>query len=494
MKATALSQVVKCPLTDITVYGATSFSAKHVLSYLLRSSIHVVVPNEPPNNKKPSSLKITLAGRNESKLKDIKYQLSETMNNLLQAQTNVDTGRAEFDVFVAEASHVDEIRSMAARTKIILNCAGPFAKYGTEVVAACAEFGTDYVDITGEVAWASQIREKYSLVSKGSGSRIVSFCGFDTIPSDLAVLAAVDALRTKAGQDTQVDKATTWHAQQGSANAGTVHTLLATPVSWWDCLTRRPVPFFFADPLALAHPTVRKDPSMNPIRNRLALAEWWNQIPQFHSFLIGGASGPFPMAAINAKVIHESALTLKYAKPETFVYLERFLPVGFPDSLRFKALSVIPVLIVQVATLIFLLVLSLPVIGPWAVNTFFPLGSGMSDESCQAGFAHVYAEVESSIPDGKGGQRTKVNKANCFLKFEGDPANWVTAQCVSEAALCLLLDRAKLPPKSEDGFGSPAEILGQPLLQRLTTSKIRPVQYTVNVRIATDKREWCIFD
>ena len=338
------------------------------------------------------------------------------------------------------------------------------------------------------------MREKYGEASKASGSRIVSFCGFDSIPSDVAVQVAVEALRTKAGKDTQVDKATTWVAAGGSFNAGTIHTMLDVPLRLWNCLFR-PVPFLLDDPLVLTHPSTRNDPSMNATRNRLALAEWFNQLPIFHTFLMGGASGPFFMAAANAKVVHESAVALKYGKPGTFVYYERFLPVGFAGSIQLKALSIIAVVMSQMALILGFFILRLPLLGSWLAHTIFPLGSGMSDESCQNGFVEMYTEVESSTDSSCGGRPTnKVNKANCFLKFKGDPGNWVTAQCVSEAALCLLLDQESLPPKSEDGFGSPTEILGGTLVKRLTNTKIRPVECTTHVRLDTDKREWTMFN
>ena len=151
--ATATATTAKSPVTDVTVYGATSFTAKHVLSYLLRSSVHVL------SSSSSRALKITLAGRNESKLKALRYKLSETMKKLILLQNSSSPGcrGAEFDVFVAEASEVDNIRAMVARTKVILSCAGPFSKYSTEVVAACAELGTDYVDITGEVSWQTAL-------------------------------------------------------------------------------------------------------------------------------------------------------------------------------------------------------------------------------------------------------------------------------------------------------------------------------------------------
>jgi short subunit dehydrogenase-like uncharacterized protein len=40
---------------------------------------------------------------------------------------------------------------MASQTFVVLTTAGPFEKYGAPVVEACAELGTNYCDITGEI-------------------------------------------------------------------------------------------------------------------------------------------------------------------------------------------------------------------------------------------------------------------------------------------------------------------------------------------------------
>uniref|UniRef100_A0A7S2YFX2 Saccharopine dehydrogenase NADP binding domain-containing protein n=1 Tax=Entomoneis paludosa TaxID=265537 RepID=A0A7S2YFX2_9STRA len=473
--AAAQTKIVKGPKTDITVYGATSFVAKHVLSYLIQSSLHL-----------PRNLKVTLAGRNEGKLTALKKKLTQQMNNLFVVNDNRHSKKIEFDTFVAESSEVDKLRAMASRTRVVLSCAGPYNKYGTQVVGACADSGTDYVDITGEVHWASRMREEFGESSKKSGARIISFCGFDSIPSDIAVFHAIEELRKEVGPDATVEKATTWHAADGMANAGTMHTVLDVPIRLFHCFAR-PVPFLLEDPLALTPPSVRKSKDFDSIRNRLAIAEWRNQLPASHSFLMGGFSAPFGMAVVNAKVVNASAIAKKYGP--NFVYYERFLPVGFKYSAHLKGFSVIPAVVVQLGIMLGMFVLKLPIIGSWLTHTFFPIGSGMSDEGCQAGHAEVYAEVESA-PDSNG----KIDKANCLLKFKGDPGNWTTAQCVSESALCLLLDRRSLPTKSDDGFGTPAEILGGSLLKRLKDSRVRKVECATDVRMAADKYEWRMFN
>ena len=57
------------------------------------------------------------------------------------------------------------------------------------MVAACAEAGTHYCDLTGEVLFMRDSIDRYDDIARASGARIVHSCGFDSIPSDLGVLA-----------------------------------------------------------------------------------------------------------------------------------------------------------------------------------------------------------------------------------------------------------------------------------------------------------------
>ena len=54
---------------------------------------------------------------------------------------------------------------MADDTRVICTTVGPFARYGEKLVAVCAHLGTDYCDITGEVAWVREMMEKYDDVA-----------------------------------------------------------------------------------------------------------------------------------------------------------------------------------------------------------------------------------------------------------------------------------------------------------------------------------------
>ena len=44
---------------------------------------------------------------------------------------------------------------------ILLNCVGPYRFYGEQVVKACVEAGTHYLDITGEPEFIERMQLKY---------------------------------------------------------------------------------------------------------------------------------------------------------------------------------------------------------------------------------------------------------------------------------------------------------------------------------------------
>jgi short subunit dehydrogenase-like uncharacterized protein len=281
--------------TDITVYGATSFAANHVLRYLLSASKQFQVDGK--------LLRVTLAGRSQSKLEALR-ELDVFQNNRTATDMKV-----FHDIFVAEASDGPALEEMARRTKVILNCAGPFERYSSLVVAACAKVGTDYVDITGEGPWSATMRLKYGPQAKVSGARIISFCGYDSIPSDMVLWAAVDALRQRKKTDSstvvEMDSATIWHCMGGVPNGGTIQTVVDFPIDLWKDFfqtngTLRSVPFFAGDPLLLTHPAlVRHNPDYESTKNRFARGEWMNQLFHIDIPFGLGISLPMVMAAIN---------------------------------------------------------------------------------------------------------------------------------------------------------------------------------------------------
>lgn len=62
------------------------------------------------------------------------------------------------------------LEALAACTRCLISTVGPYIKYGTPVVAACARSGTHYVDSTGEIPWAMDMIALYHDAARASGA------------------------------------------------------------------------------------------------------------------------------------------------------------------------------------------------------------------------------------------------------------------------------------------------------------------------------------
>lgn len=461
--------------SEITVYGATGFVARYVCEYLF--FVCAQLPTPP---------RITMAGRNENKLK---ARLSE-----MNAPSNL-----QIDIFIADCSDLSALTDMVSRTGVVMQCAGPFTVYGSKVVEACATTGADYVDITGEVDWASRMRDVYGEKASKSGSRIVSFCGFDSIPSDLSVFGAVQTLREHVVEKSEDKKepvnithASTWHAVIGLANGGTLHSALDIPINAKACLVDfankklRNVPFLVNDPFAMAQKDSRDSSNVLKWKDEAAKSEWVNMLPSLDKELDNSTkpivSIPFFMAAVNAKIVYASAMANQYCTvtySKHFTYRERTLPAGFNRSKKIGILSAIPAILFTSILSIFIFIFKFPIFGKRLAMWLLPPGSGSPDALNRSGYADVYARVDGEC----GGEGEDIDRyqASCLMQFKGDPGNLVTAQCLSESALCLTLHRSDLPKRSSDGFGTPAQTFGIILLKRLVDAKVRPVTMKTNV-------------
>lgn len=90
---------------------------------------------------------------------------------------------------------------MCNKTRVVLSTVGPYALYGTSLVNTCAAYGTDYVDITGELDWVQYCTHQFSALAIQTNARIVNFCGHDSIPYDLIAYMLADKLKTVNRED-----------------------------------------------------------------------------------------------------------------------------------------------------------------------------------------------------------------------------------------------------------------------------------------------------
>ncbi|QYG93237.1 saccharopine dehydrogenase [Iamia sp. SCSIO 61187] len=262
---------------DLVVYGATSFVGKLLTAHLVH------------RHGSDGPLRWAIAGRSAEKLDRV-------------AQTI----RTDVERIVADAADVDALAAMTARTKVVVSTVGPYALYGSELVAAAVAAGTDYCDLTGEPQWMRRMIDAHQAAAEASGARIVHACGFDSIPSDLGVWFTQQQALEALGEPCQrIGMRVT--SMRGGASGGT----LASMVNVLEEVARDPeLRTMLSDPYALA-----------PAGSRPGVVQPEVTRPQVDS-LSGQWVAPFVMAMVNSKVVHRSHALLGHPWGEGFRYDE----------------------------------------------------------------------------------------------------------------------------------------------------------------------------
>ena len=83
-------------------------------------------------------IKWAVAGRNAVKLAEVKREV-------LGAEAE------KLPEVIADSNDEASLRALVSGTKVVCTTVGPYALYGSTLVALCAELGTHYCDLTGEV-------------------------------------------------------------------------------------------------------------------------------------------------------------------------------------------------------------------------------------------------------------------------------------------------------------------------------------------------------
>ena len=383
---------------DVVLFGATGFVGRLVAEHLARSA--------------PSDARIGLAGRSKEKLEAVRDGL-----------------RRDWPLLVVDA---DEPGPLVDSAGVVCTTVGPYARYGWPLVEACARAGRHYVDLTGEVLFHRRVIDELHEPAVASGARIVPSCGYDSIPSDLAVWmlaqrAAADGAGTLTGT-------TLVASMKGGISGGTVDSLRAQV----EQLAREPEKASLVlDAYALS-PDRAAEPDLGDERDsrdigRDAQGRWL---------------GPFVMAQYNTRVVRRSNALTGWSYGRSLRYQERM-------SYGRSALG--PLLAAGGAGTI--------VLGPRAL-----------------GFGPTRKALDALLPSPGEGPSERVRRNGWFrmdvdtvtttgaayravVAAKGDPGYAATAVMMAESALALAFD--DLPEGA--GVLTPATALGAALVERLRT-------------------------
>ena len=377
---------------DVVLLGATGFTGGLAAEYLARHA--------------PPGLRWALAGRDPGRLDAARARVAP----LGPAGATVDT-------VVTDVTDAASLRSVTERTRVLATTAGPYARIGEPVVAACADTGTDYADVCGEREFIDRMWLDHHERALATGARIVHACGFDSVPHDLGAMFTVEQL--PAGVPVTIAG---YVRAGGGISGGTYHSAVRS----------------FSRVRTTAQVAERRRRSEAPPRGRCvrALPDRLRRGPD-------GTGWAIPLPTIDGAVVRRSARALDRFGPD-FAY-------G-----HFALMRRLPVAVATVAALGAVVAVAQLPSGRDLLLRARSVGRGPSDEQRARSWFQVQFVGEAD------GRRVVTEVSG------GDPGYDGAALMLGESALCLALDH--LP--STAGQVTTAQSMGDSLRERIQAAGI----------------------
>jgi short subunit dehydrogenase-like uncharacterized protein len=390
---------------DIVVWGASGFTGRLVVEHISRTY------------PQGGDIRWAAAGRNEEKLRSV---LSEVAGD-----------NHAIPIIIADSNDPTSLKSMVESTRVVLATVGPYAKFGTALVEACAGSGTDYCDLAGEPQWIRRMIDTCQASAKASGARIVHSCGFDSIPSDLGVwYLQREAIRLHGEHCREIRMLV--KVMKGGASGGTIASLSH---AMDEARADRNVARLLVDPYGLNPDGERGGPD-KPDQTKVEydeIADCW--------------TAPFVMAGINTKIVRRTNALAGYPYGKAFRYSEAVMAgPGAAGWLRAMAITA--------GLGAFMLANASRLGRSWLVDPLLPgPGEGPSRDKREEGF--FVLQLFGTTRSGK--------LLVASVRGDRDPGYGSTSRMLGEAAVCL----AKDPLPVEGGFWTPASAMGELLFDRL---------------------------
>lgn len=385
---------------DVVLHGATGFVGRLTARHLAAHA---------------GEARVALSGRSKDKLLALRDELG-----------------VDWPVLVADAGDAGSLAELAASTTTVATTVGPFAKHGLPLVQACADAGTSYADLTGEVLFVRESAAAAHVRARETGARIVHAAGFDSVPSDLGVLLLHERV-VADGEGTLEETVLLVVSMRGGVSGGTIDSM-RTQV---DVVKADPaLGRVLADPFALS-PDRTAEPDPGPQDDPRLPAR---------DPLLGRWVAPFVMAPFNTRIVRRSNALQEHAYGPDFRYRE---VMGVGRS------PVAPVVAGAVAAGLagVAVGMALPPTRLLLDRVLPKPGSGPSEKAQRGGQFRLEVHTRTST-----GARYVATVA-----AQGDPGYAATAVMLGESALCLGVDTLS----SAGGVLTPAVAMGDHLVARL---------------------------
>jgi short subunit dehydrogenase-like uncharacterized protein len=373
---------------DIVVYGSTGFTGQLVAEYL---AAHYAGRGAP---------RWAMAGRSLDKLASVRDAIGAPADTAL---------------IKADAGDPASLRAMIDQTRSVLSTVGPYQLYGSELVAACAATGTDYLDLCGEPVWMRQMIDAHEAAAKSSGARIVFSCGFDSLPFELGVFFCEETAKKVLGAPAARVKGRV-RAMKGRFSGGTFASIKATFAAAAKDLS---LVAMLKDPFVLTpgFEGPRQPPGNKPAFDQ-DLDAW---------------TAPFVMSTINTRNVHRSNMLMGFPYGRDFVYDEMVL-TGPGEKGEANARLVVAANNKMGAA-----------DGPKP-------GEGPSKEERESGLYDLL--FVALAPDGR--------QVRIAVRGDRDPGYGSTSKMIAECAICL-----REMPEIKGGMWTPGAAMGNRLIKRL---------------------------
>ncbi|OJD18631.1 hypothetical protein AJ78_01327 [Emergomyces pasteurianus Ep9510] len=393
---------------DIVLLGATGYTGKFCAEHIVRNL--------------PTNLKWAIAGRSAEKLS----ALAEELHKISPERRTPE--------IVTVQLHAAELDLVTKRTRVLLNCVGPYRLYSTPVVEACANNGTHYLDVTGEMRWIKQMIAKYHDKAKETGAILISAAGLECAPTDLLTWALVKYIKDRFSVRTDEVISSIYELKSAGASGGTLSTVVGVMSSLsFKELLKAQNPYY----LSASQPKTTHSP---PLLQRLFGVRIVPELGPMTSYITSHC---------DAAIVHRSrSLMLDLYGPdfhfETFAAV-RSVPVG---------------VILHIALMFGLLALTLPPLRLLVNKLIYAPGEGPAKKATIGNRIEyrALATAERKSPEGKPIKVLGIYKAN------GD-AYWMTGVLLAESAMVLLKSK-RISQEVEGGYLTPA-VLGQEYIDRL---------------------------